>query len=196
MHGCSKCLKEFPTESFGKKPDYSGFDWLKWPQRDLKAQKEKGTEFKNALTASSRKDILRSYGAKYSVFMELPVFNIVRCHVIDPMHAVFVGLAKHTTKTWKDIGIIDAKLYPIIQERVDLMVPLSKIGHIPRKIGAGFSSFTADEWKHWILIYSFYALYELIPDVHYKCWSNFVLACRLLCLSIITRAQINEAHVP
>ena len=35
--------------SFGKKPDYSGFDWLNWPHRDLKAQKDKGKEFKNAL---------------------------------------------------------------------------------------------------------------------------------------------------
>ena len=24
--GCSKCLKQFPTESFGQKPDFSGFD--------------------------------------------------------------------------------------------------------------------------------------------------------------------------
>ena len=127
--------------------------------------------------------------------MELPAFEVVRCHVIDPMHAVFLGLAKHTTKTWKDIGIIGAKVYPAIQERVDLMVPPSKIGRIPRKIGAGFASFMADEWKHWILIYSLYALHELIPDVHYKCWSTFVFACRLLCLPIVTRTQINEAHI-
>ena len=55
--------------------------------------------------------------------------------------------------------------------------------------------FMADEWKHWILIYSLYALHELIPDVHYKCWSTFVFACRLLCLPIVTRTQINEAHI-
>ena len=178
-----------------KKNDYSGFDWLNWPSRNIQTQKEKGIEFKNATTATSRKDILRSYGAKYSILVDLPAFDIVRCHVIDPMHAVFLGLAKHTTRIWKDGGIICPKLYPIIQERVDLMVPPSKIGRIPRKIGAGFASFTAEEWKHWILIYSLYALHELIPDVHYNCWSTFVLACRLLCLPIITRAQICEAHV-
>ena len=195
LHGCSKCLKQFPTDGFGKKPDYSGYDWLNWSPRNAQMQKEKGTQFKNAETHSSRKKIAKSYGAKYSVLMELPAFEVVRCHVIDPMHAVFLGLAKHTTKTWKDIGIIGAKVYPAIQERVDLMVPPSKIGRIPRKIGAGFASFTADEWKHWILIYSLYALHELIPDVYYKCWSTFVFACRLLCLPIVTRTQINEAHI-
>ena len=26
LHGCSQCLKAFPTASFGEKPDYTGFD--------------------------------------------------------------------------------------------------------------------------------------------------------------------------
>ena len=26
LYGCSKCLKQFPTDTFGKKPDYSGYD--------------------------------------------------------------------------------------------------------------------------------------------------------------------------
>ena len=34
-----------------------------------------------------------------------------------------------------------------------------------------------------------------LSDVHYKCWSTFVLPCCLLCLPIITRAQTNEPHV-
>ena len=28
--GCSKCLKSFPTESFGEKPDFSGYDCENW----------------------------------------------------------------------------------------------------------------------------------------------------------------------
>ena len=111
------------------------------------------------------------------------------------MHAVFLGLAKHSTKTWKERDIIGPTLYPLIQDRVDQMVIPSKIGRIPRKIGAGFASFTADEWKHWILIFSLYALFELIPEADCKCWGKFVLACRLLCLPVITRSQVNEAHV-
>ena len=148
LYGCSKCLKPFPTVTFGEKPDYSGYDWLNWPARDMRKQKEKGMEYRHAETHSARKEIVKAYGAKYSVLMELPAFDIVRCHTVDPMHAVFLGLAKHTTKTWKDKGIIGPSVYPLIQERVDHMVIPSKIGRIPRKICAGFASFTADEWKH------------------------------------------------
>ena len=32
---CSRCLKVFPTESFGDKADYSGFDRDTWPPRSL-----------------------------------------------------------------------------------------------------------------------------------------------------------------
>lgn len=34
LRGCSKCLKEFPTEEFGEKADYSGFDQSNWKMRD------------------------------------------------------------------------------------------------------------------------------------------------------------------
>ena len=34
--GCSKCLKPFPTTSFGEKPDYSGFDKINWTPRSSK----------------------------------------------------------------------------------------------------------------------------------------------------------------
>ena len=31
LHGCSRCLLEFPTDKFGEKPDYSNFDRTQWP---------------------------------------------------------------------------------------------------------------------------------------------------------------------
>lgn len=58
LYGCSKCLKQFQTEVFGKKPDCSGYDWLNWAARDTKKQMEKGLEYKSAKTLTSRKDIL------------------------------------------------------------------------------------------------------------------------------------------
>ena len=85
------------------------------------------------------------------------------------MHNVFLGLAKYTMKTWKDLDILQASYYPLLQEKVDSITPPTKIGRIPRKIGAGFVSFTADEWKHWILIYSIFALHGVIPANDYSC---------------------------
>ena len=43
----------------------------------------------------------RVAGVKYSELLRIPYFNIVHLHVIDPMHNIFLGLAKHTIKTWR-----------------------------------------------------------------------------------------------
>ena len=109
-------------------------------------------ESKNAKTATERRSLERSCGCKYSMLLELPAFDIVQYHVIDPMHNLFLGLAKHTTKQWGELGILSNHDYKTIQERVDSISVPSKIGIIPRKIASNFFSFTADEWKHWILI--------------------------------------------
>jgi len=110
------------------------------------------------------------------------------------MHNIFLGIAKHALKTWKDLHVIDEKHYAVIQEKVDSMNPPFKLGRIPRKIGSGFASFTADEWKYWILMYSLYSLHGVLPDNHYKCWCLFVDACRLLCLPVVSESQVNAAH--
>ena len=110
------------------------------------------------------------------------------------MHNLFLGLAKHTVKVWRDIGIISSSDLVLIQERVDSMKPPPKVGRIPRKIASGFYSFTADEWKNFILLYSVYALHGIIPQKDYDCWCLFVQACVITCQLILTRQDITTAH--
>ena len=149
FNACSKCLKEFPTERFGAKADYSGFDCAKWIPRDIVIQKSKALAFKHAYSASKQKEVQRSYGVKYSEFLNIPFFDIVENHVIDPMHNIFLGLAKHA---FRDLDIISEGDLEIFQMKVDSMKPPPKLGRIPRKINSGFMAVTADEWKHWILM--------------------------------------------
>ena len=59
---------------------------------------QKGIAAKDAITATARRTIERSYGSKYSVLNDLPAFDVVRFHVVDPMHNLFLGIAKYTTK--------------------------------------------------------------------------------------------------
>ena len=190
--GCSKCMKEFP--STGDKIDYSRFDCDTWTSRNSEDQRIIGNEFKNSKTLSACNEIRKQYGVKHSVLLELPYFDIVRYHVIDPMHNIFLGIAKHTMKTWKDLKIIGTKEYAVMQDCVDSINPPPKIGHIPRKIVSGFAAITADEWKHWILIYSLYALHGILPTADYKCWCLLVQSCRLLSLPVISKDQIETAH--
>ena len=194
LKGCSKCLKDFPTENFGCKPDYSGYDVNEWISRDNKTQTSIALKSKDAITASSALKIERTYGARYSELQRLSYFNVVRYHVIDPMHNLFLGIAKHTLKVWKDISLITSKELEVLQERVDSMNPPPKVGRLPRKVECGFSSFTADEWRNWIVLYSPYVLYNLLPKDHYTCWCYFVEACQLICQPIISKQSVLQAH--
>ena len=97
LYGCSKCLKQFITSSFGNKPDYSGFD-TRHP-RNLATHRTKAFAAKEAPTASAQSQIEQSYGVGYSVLLNLQYFDVIRHHVVDPMHALFLGIAKHTIKT-------------------------------------------------------------------------------------------------
>lgn len=54
LHGCSKCLKEFPTTSFGSKPDYSGFNTESWCKRSLATHTAKAFAAKEAVTAAAQ----------------------------------------------------------------------------------------------------------------------------------------------
>ena len=194
LYGCSKCMK-FVTATFGAKPLYGGFDCDNWIARDMCTHKSQALKCREAHTNSERIAIRRECGVKYSELLLIPHFNIIRCHIIDPMHCAFLGLAKHTIQIWKDKGILQANHFKLLQEKVNLIIPPSKIGRIPRKIECSFVSFTADEWKNWILIYSVFALYGIIDSVHYKCWCLFVDSCYVFCQPIISPDHIENGHI-
>ena len=192
--GCSKCLKKFITPSFGNKPQYGGFD-CDWTARDIDSHKQYASQYQTANTNSDQKKIMRESGVKYSELLRIPYFDIVRLHVIDPMHNIFLGLAKHTIKVWKEKGILQATHFVQLQQKMDTIIPPTKIGRIPRKLESNFSSFTADEWKNWILIYSVYSLNGVVNEPHYSCWCLLVDSCNLFCHFIVTKHKIDQAHI-
>ena len=84
----------------------------------------------------------------------------------------------------------------IMQERANKIKVPSDIGRIPNKIvtGDGFSGFTADQWKTFILIYATTITWDLIKDDDRKILSYFVRACNILVCRIISKSGLNEAH--
>ena len=93
LRGCSKCLKEFKTTSFGCKPNYSGFNVDTWSKRSLTTHIAKAFAAKEAETALAKTRIEQSYGVRYSILLTLPYLNVVRYHIVDPMHSLFLGIA-------------------------------------------------------------------------------------------------------
>ena len=193
LHGCSKCLKEFPTRNFGDKADYSGFNRAEWLLRDGTSHRQHVNDHRLAKTQSDRVRIEREHGCRYSVLLELPYFDpVVKC-VIDPMHNLLLGTAKHVMSVWKEKGIIKSTQLEGIQSKVDCFQTPSDVGRIPSKIQSGFAGFTAEQWKNWTLIYSLYSLKELLPHRDFNCWQLFVKACSLLCQRSISSKDIEKA---
>ena len=88
-------------------------------------------------------------GVRYSDLLQLPYLDIVRCHLVDPMHNMFLGTSKRILFLWKDRGFLNNSTLEKIQEQINSISPPSNIDRIPSKISAGFAGFTAEQWMHW-----------------------------------------------
>ena len=193
FRACSRCLKSFPTATFGEKPDYTGFDRSVWPPRSNEVQRDYSQKHKKCNTASARKIIEREYGCRYSILLELPYYDVVTMCVVDPMHNLLLGTAKHMLSIWKSRGILVQSHFDVIQQKVNSFVTPHDVGRIPSRIASGFSGFTADQWRNWTILYSLCSLKDYLPPIDYYCWQLFVKACSLLCRRSITKKQLDEA---
>jgi len=193
--GCSKCLKEFPSIIVDgkKRRDYSGYDKETWPVRDLKLHKEKSEEYKNSNTESDQKSIATTFGMRYSCLNELEYFNPIRFSVVDPMHNLYLGTAKHVMNIWKSRGVLSNSDFQVMEETVSCIVTPNDVGRIPLKIGSPFSGFSADQWKNWVTIFSPVVLKGLLDNNDLKCWLLFVRACCLLGDRMISVEVISQA---
>ena len=83
-----------------------------------------------------------------------------------------------------------------MQKRANKIKVPSDIGRIPNKIatGDGFSGFTADQWKTFILIYATTITWDLLKDEDRKILSYFVRVCNILVCRIISKLGLNEAY--
>lgn len=191
--GCSKCLLSFPTHSFGEKPDYSNFDRSQWNPRTNEQHRGVADQFLNSKTRATQINIERDFGIRYTVLLELPYFDAARMCVTDPIHNLLLGTAKSITELWKTSSVLSSRDFDVIQQKVDSFVTPADIGRLPMKISSGFSGFTAEQWKNWVIFYSLFALKDVLPWQHYNCWHLFVKVCFLLCRRTITQEQLQEA---
>ena len=105
--GCSKCLKSFPTVSFGQKPDFFGYDCENWEARQLSDHLANAMLVQKAQTANLRALKEHCTGMRYLVLLNLPHFDIIHFHTIDPMHNIFLGIAKHTATVWNESKVLN-----------------------------------------------------------------------------------------
>src|SRR5436305_10699258 len=67
---------------------------------------------------------------------------------------------------------------------------------IPYKIatGEGFSSFTADQWKSFILFYAIPLMWDILDESNRQILANFVRACSILVTRIVDNNALVEAQ--
>jgi hypothetical protein len=72
----------------------------------------------------------------------------------------------------------------------------ANLGRIPYKIatGEGFSGYTADQWKTFIMIYTTPIMWDLLSEFDQKILAHFVRVCFLLTTRIIDENALDEAH--
>lgn len=191
--GCSKCLKQFTYDSSTHKMDFSGYDRDSWPNRTLQVHREQCNKYLSTQTKLQRKSIEKDYGIRYSALIDLPYFNPITFAVVDPMHNLLLGTAKHMIQTWLEKEILNRANFEEIEQTVSKIHTPRDVGRIPTKIASGFAGFTADQWRNWVTIFSPVALKGILPNDHLRCWLLYVRACCLLCTRTITTSDVTQA---
>lgn len=144
-----------------------------------------------AKTPTKRKQLESRFGCRYSVVLRLPYFDVVRMHVIDPMHSFFLGTARKVTKHWRKKYFKKKDLIEI-QSKIDKFVAPVSVGRIPHKIASGFAHLTADQFRLWVTVYSTVVLKGMISEEEMNCWQNFVLACNIIYSKSVRKTNVEK----
>src|SRR2546429_4000735 len=149
---CYRCEKRSTYSDEYKKTHYGGMEnydeWVTNPA-DALLHRKYAQEWMECNSKSSRENHFKEHGVRWSELLRLPYMDPIRFAVIDPMHCLFLGVAKWIIKS---IFINQRKLtmeqLRVVQQKMDQIDLPSDIGQIPAKIAIGndgFSNLTADQ---------------------------------------------------
>lgn len=145
---------------------------------------------KNFKSKTEAEKLASKLGTRYTVLLELPYYEAIQMCAIDPMHNLFLGTAKRVFSRWIENDIIGKAGLENIQSRIEEISTTSDIGRLPGNIKSNYGGYTAAQWKTFVLLYSMYALKDILPEQHLRYWQSFVLACCLLCKPCITKTKL------
>ena len=158
--------------------------------------KKFGGMWLRAKTQAKRNEIEQEHGSRFSQLSLLPYFDCVEFIILDPMHNLFEGTAKRVLKKiWLNESnpLLKSNDTSRIHSVIEQFKTPSSVGRLPRKIISGYSSFTADQWKSWMLWFSLLACHASLRKNDYECWQQFVLGCSILCSSVIAKNDLKVA---
>lgn len=187
--GCNKCKTKFKGQ-VGQKKDYGGFRFAEWEER---THDDHMTNLRKILAApnkTTKASLESQFGIRYSPLVELPYFDAIKSHAIDPMHCLYLGIARGILKGWVERGLVDLKA---VDARLAFLHTSAGGPPLPLASSSNLSSWTARELKLWTQA-SMFCLHNLLEERHILLWQKFVLACERLGKPYISAQDINIAH--
>ena len=198
---CHRCEKRSTYSADYKKTHYGGMqNYDNWVTNlsDPSLHRQYAHEWLQCNSKSSRDAHFKEHGVRWSELLRLPYMDPIRFAVVDPMHCLFLGVAKWIIRSiFINQGKLNMEHLRVAQSRMDHIELPSDIGRIPPKIAIGsdgFSNLTADQWKTFIMIYSTTILWDMLDNNDRKILGHFVRACNLLVARFITEDDLREAQ--
>lgn len=194
---CHRCEKKANYEN--RQHNFAGMDDIdEWfIPRSSNQHRNDARAWRRCNSDASRKRFVKLTGVRWSELLRLPYFDPVRFIAVDPMHCLFLGIAKWIVKRiWVDENILSQNALLLVQKKMNEFQIPADLGRIPGKVhcGEGFSNFTADQWRIFFTIYATVSLWEHLPTKDRKILSHFVRICSILVSRILEKDLIQEAH--
>ena len=106
----------------------------KWIERRGDVHKETAIRALQANTLDEKIRIQSENGCRYSELFHLPYYDPVVMHVVDPMHNLMLGIAKHTFQVWINKNMLDNEKLLKLDKRMKKMKITYNLGRIPTKL--------------------------------------------------------------
>ena len=165
--------------------------------KDSTQHRENALEWRRCKSTAERERFVKKSGTRWSDLLRLTYFDPIRFVVVDPMHCLFLGIAKWIVKRiWVDENVLTRNDLRSIQNKMEKFQVPADLGRIPGKIhcGEGFSSYTADQWRNFFLIYATVVLWDHLPSKDQEILTHFVRVCTILVRRIVDVGEMEEAH--
>ena len=144
-------------------------------------------EMMTCSTAQAQNKLESGYNTRFSALVYLEYFHTIGMNIVDPMHNLFLGSAKHLLKVFKENGYLSKSNLKKKQEKTDSFVVPHDVGKILSKIVSSFDGFNADEYKNWLLLFSLYLMDGITPSKDMERLRKFVIASTYLCKNFISK---------
>ena len=194
---CHRCEKKANYEN--RQHNFAGMDNMnEWfVSRDSAEHRQNALGWRRCNSKAARERFVKQNGVRWSELLRLPYFDPIKFIVVDPMHCLFLGIARWIVKKiWIESEVLSTNSLKIIQQTMNEFQIPADLGRIPGKVdcGEGFANLTADQWRIFFNIYATVSLWEHLSDVDRKILTYFVRVCSILVSRILEVDSLNEAH--